>query len=232
MKEFAIKKYFYEDLNKTKATKVYKLLIKFAKSRKLTFDDYFEIHHIIPKCLGGSDRRSNLIALTCLEHCFAHYLLAIKYPNHRGLNFAFMGMMNKSKMNFNFDDFKNIAELRKNSKKQPHTSDTLKKLWRSSEEYKDGMTYREYQLKVIHPKINKSRAEHFKDDTFKREYIKNSFGNSERQFLNSHCKFQKYILKTFEILITKRLTFNEHNWNENRVSISTPTFICLKFIVI
>lgn len=36
---------------------------------------YYEEHHIIPKSLGGSDSKSNLVLLTAREHFLAHYLL-------------------------------------------------------------------------------------------------------------------------------------------------------------
>lgn len=38
-------------------------------------DGYHEIHHIIPRCMGGNDTKSNLVALTAREHVTAHWLL-------------------------------------------------------------------------------------------------------------------------------------------------------------
>lgn len=52
----------------------YTLLIERAKIR--TLDCYKESHHIIPKCLGGSDNPANLVDLTAREHYIAHILLA------------------------------------------------------------------------------------------------------------------------------------------------------------
>lgn len=40
-----------------------------------------EIHHIIPKSMGGGNYKSNLIHLTTREHFIAHRLLAKIYPN-------------------------------------------------------------------------------------------------------------------------------------------------------
>ena len=40
---------------------------------------YFEKHHILPKSLGGSDDKSNIIKLTAQDHYFAHELLAKIY---------------------------------------------------------------------------------------------------------------------------------------------------------
>lgn len=39
----------------------------------------FEKHHIIPKSLGGSNAKSNLVIFTPREHCLAHMLLAKMY---------------------------------------------------------------------------------------------------------------------------------------------------------
>lgn len=52
----------------------YMSLIKRAKNRTLTC--YKETHHIIPRCLGGTDDSENLVDLTPREHYIAHILLA------------------------------------------------------------------------------------------------------------------------------------------------------------
>jgi len=55
---------------------------QFIKDRKCTepellaSGDYVEVHHVVPRSLGGSDERDNLIALTADDHYFAHLLLA------------------------------------------------------------------------------------------------------------------------------------------------------------
>ena len=43
---------------------------------------YHERHHIIPKCLGGSNDKSNLIDLFAKEHFIAHKLLAEENPEN------------------------------------------------------------------------------------------------------------------------------------------------------
>lgn len=57
--------------------KHYDLLINRAKNRKL--DVYVEKHHVIPKCIGGSNDPDNLVELTAEEHYIAHMLLAKIY---------------------------------------------------------------------------------------------------------------------------------------------------------
>jgi hypothetical protein len=39
-------------------------------------DDYAEVHHIVPRSLGGSDDADNLIRLTARQHFIAHWMLA------------------------------------------------------------------------------------------------------------------------------------------------------------
>ena len=54
---------------------IYSSLIEKAKQR-VSLEGYFEKHHIIPKSLGGSNSKSNLVNLTAREHFIAHCLLA------------------------------------------------------------------------------------------------------------------------------------------------------------
>lgn len=55
---------------------------------------YFELHHVIPKALGGSNRKSNLVKLTAREHYVCHLLLT-KMTNHRGMSLALVKMTPK-----------------------------------------------------------------------------------------------------------------------------------------
>lgn len=68
----------------------YNLLCERAKTR--TLDCYVEIHHVIPRCLGGSNNKDNLIKLTPEEHYVAHQLLVKMYPQHKGLVWAALKM--------------------------------------------------------------------------------------------------------------------------------------------
>jgi hypothetical protein len=55
---------------------VYNSLIAKAKSRIVAPDCYCEIHHIVPRALGGTNDPDNLVKLTGREHFVAHMLLA------------------------------------------------------------------------------------------------------------------------------------------------------------
>lgn len=72
--------------------KHYSLLISRAQARII--EGYVEKHHIIPKCIGGTDDLSNLVALTPEEHFLAHQLLVKMYPEEHRLLFAVHMMCN------------------------------------------------------------------------------------------------------------------------------------------
>ncbi|BES53066.1 hypothetical protein [Aeromonas phage phiWae14] len=66
--------------------KIYNDLMARAKDRVI--EGYTERHHIIPRCMGGSDDKSNIAVLTAEEHYVAHQLLVKMYPMSRGLAHA------------------------------------------------------------------------------------------------------------------------------------------------
>lgn len=51
-------------------------------------EEYHERHHIIPKCLGGTNNEDNLIDLFAKEHFIAHKLLAQENPENQSLIYA------------------------------------------------------------------------------------------------------------------------------------------------
>jgi hypothetical protein len=63
--------------------KIYGLLVNRAKTRN--FIGYTENHHVIPRCMGGTDHSENLVALTPEEHYVAHQLLIKIYPDNVSL---------------------------------------------------------------------------------------------------------------------------------------------------
>ena len=70
--------------------RIYDQIIDRAKER--TLEGYKEKHHIIPKCMGGSNKKENLIELTAREHFISHWLLCRIYPENRKLGHAFWFM--------------------------------------------------------------------------------------------------------------------------------------------
>lgn len=50
---------------------------------------YYENHHIVPKCLGGTNDKENMVLLTAREHFLAHWLLHKMHPEEVKLALAF-----------------------------------------------------------------------------------------------------------------------------------------------
>jgi hypothetical protein len=66
--------------------KIYDDLVNRGKNRNI--DVYTESHHVIPRCMNGSDEKSNLVNLTPEEHYVAHQLLVKIYPQNHALAMA------------------------------------------------------------------------------------------------------------------------------------------------
>ena len=65
---------------------IYNQIIHRAQTRQL--EGYVEKHHVVPKCLGGNNSKSNIVQLTAREHFICHMLLCEIYPNNSKLKYA------------------------------------------------------------------------------------------------------------------------------------------------
>jgi hypothetical protein len=86
--------------------RIYHDIVKKAKlsgRKKLKKDDpnyvYYEAHHIIPVCLGGKGKKSqinheNIVLLTAREHYLCHKLLCEIYKDNKSIIYAFWAMSN------------------------------------------------------------------------------------------------------------------------------------------
>ena len=72
--------------------RIHDQIIDRAKSenrKKIKDSIYYECHHIIPRCMGGTNVKENLVLLTGREHYLIHYLLVRIYPKNNKLIYAF-----------------------------------------------------------------------------------------------------------------------------------------------
>ena len=65
---------------------IYNQIIHRAQTRQL--EGYVEKHHIVPKCLGGSNSKNNIVQLTAREHFICHMLLCEIHPDNSKLKYA------------------------------------------------------------------------------------------------------------------------------------------------
>jgi len=83
--------------------KIYNSIVDRAKfeNRQKNTGTYYEGHHILPKCLGGTGKvlewstHYNIVLLTAREHFICHWLLTRMYPEISSLRYAFWMMCNK-----------------------------------------------------------------------------------------------------------------------------------------
>lgn len=88
--------------------RIYNQIIDRAKNRQL--DGYKEKHHILPRCMGGSNKKENLVELTAREHFICHQLLVYIYPKNKQVAYAFWGMCNQLGSANNVRDYKVSAK--------------------------------------------------------------------------------------------------------------------------
>ena len=79
--------------------KIYDSLIERAKNRIIDPNGIYERHHIIPRCMGGTDDSENITSLTPEEHYIAHQLLVKIYPDNYALAKAACMMIPNRKSN-------------------------------------------------------------------------------------------------------------------------------------
>lgn len=73
----------------------YDILIERSRDRLL--EGYSERHHIVPRCMGGSDDAENIAVLTAEEHYVAHQLLVRMNPGNHKLVTAVIRMSGHGK---------------------------------------------------------------------------------------------------------------------------------------
>lgn len=66
--------------------KIYDEIIARANNRVI--NGYTEKHHIVPRCMGGTDDSTNLVSLTPEEHYLCHQLLVKIFPGEKKLVYA------------------------------------------------------------------------------------------------------------------------------------------------
>ena len=87
-------------------------------------EEYHECHHIVPKCMGGTNDEENLIDLFAREHFEAHRLLSLENPENDSLTYAWWMMAHTN--NANQRDYEITAEEYEEARK--HASETIRKM--------------------------------------------------------------------------------------------------------
>jgi hypothetical protein len=118
----------------------YERLVERARKRALV--GYSERHHVIPRCLGGSEEAANIVRLTPEEHYVAHQLLVRIHPEEKRLIHAAVWMAKRCSGNkaFGWLRRRNAAVARERSSRlfgesennpffgKRHTASSLEKI--------------------------------------------------------------------------------------------------------
>ena len=98
-------------------SKIYNKIIQ-KRQDTLLQEGYGEIHHIIPRSLGGSNKPENLVRLSAREHFVCHCLLAKMYPTNseqwHKMNHALIMMKAESSGQFRYFNSHLYDYFRKN----------------------------------------------------------------------------------------------------------------------
>ena len=127
--------------NNSKYSKWYFSIIKRPNKNN---DSYIEKHHIIPKSLGGSNKKENLVNLSAREHYICHLLLVkmLDCPeNKQKMKYALWCMINgfSSDKKINAKIFEKVRRehsiyLSKIRKGKKHTQETKMKIGQLSKQ--------------------------------------------------------------------------------------------------
>jgi len=150
--------------------KVHDKIIERAKARTLPLDQYREKHHIVPRCMGGTDELDNLVELTAREHYVVHQLLVKMYPNESGLVWAARYMTYDS----NGERINNRLYEWLKTKYSKVVSKQNKEKWKDSE-YKERMVMgikKKWQDEEYREKMSKMHSEYNKEKWKDPEYRK------------------------------------------------------------
>ncbi len=98
---------------------LYERFIEDRRGREDTLT-IFDVHHIHPRCLGGSNETSNLIKLSPGDHLFAHLLLARIFGGKLVVSFLRMSGMKKYRGSKGRRQYSFLQQLRR---------DQLRKFW-------------------------------------------------------------------------------------------------------
>lgn len=140
--------------------KLYNTLISFRKCNSLKKSKklYTELHHVVPRCLGGTDDIDNLVRLTAREHFVAHRLLAKIYPDSKELTLALVLMIRGRGRDNKIVSSREFYRLKEISSKtlSSYMTSSLLHLWKTE-------SYRSRMQGVL----TKSNSERWKDENFK-----------------------------------------------------------------
>ena len=166
-----------------KYTKLYYAIIKSSQLQKDR--GYTERHHILPKCLGGDNTKSNIVRLSARKHFICHKLLVkmvsgqAKYKMIEAV--AIFSNNSKRKLNFNSRDIALIREANALASSKRNKGNQYYKLRApDSDAVRQGKSLKNKNSKWI----NNLKEERFTQDHL--EYIQQGYQYGRLPFSKEH----------------------------------------------
>ena len=167
--------------------RIYFNIIRNRRANPLDMHSYGEVHHIIPRSFGGSNKKVNLVRLTAREHFIVHFLLYKMYKHRSQVLFpnSKVEAERYRKMLYAFDLMINIKTKNQKRLSKNINSHVFEKLRKDISKYKTKYTF----------ELVKNMFDF---------YIKNELSPQKIDVLNKqfHTNFKDKTLKTL---------FNRHN---------------------
>ena len=150
-------------------------------------DEYHESHHVIPRCMGGTDAKENLIDLFAKEHFIAHKLLAEENPDNDKLVYAWWMMAHIGRVEITEDEYEESKKtISKIMSERVISEETKSKI---SEKTKE-----RFRDKENHPMLGVSPRDRMDEETYIlwREHISNSInGENNPMYGRQHSDESK-----------------------------------------
>ncbi len=199
--------------------KIYDSIISFRITTLPDLSIYYETHHIIPKSLGGSNNKDNLVKLTAREHFVCHFLLANMYEykseSWYKMNKAFMMMKCNSTYHYRYFNSRLYSYMRQNfsicmSKLQQKEKNSQHgKMWIYNEELKQNKTIKnDEQIPIRWKKGRVFNFDNFKEKQKKliekeklkieRLKIKNEAEIKKEFKKNNPFNYEQYAINNFQ----------------------------------
>lgn len=122
--------------------------------------NYYELHHIIARSMGGLDTEDNLVLLTAKEHFIAHFLLWRIHRN-RSMAMAFNFMCNRSTHKFSARTY---AEAREAYSQHGHSDISKKKMSSIAKGKPKSLEHRQKMSETRKGRIPWSKGKTFTDE--------------------------------------------------------------------
>lgn len=144
--------------------------------KRIIPNEYYEKHHIIPRCMGGNNSEENLVNLTAKEHYIIHRLLTKIYPSHIGLNYAFWMMCTRGKYKPSLRAYEEGKILAASTfRKRVGTKEAIKKMKKSKKGQKSWLGKKHSEdSKIKQSNSAKDRKTTIKGETERRRGISKS----------------------------------------------------------